>query len=111
MHDWLSLFIMICCMLLWRDGTETPSFHLPIGEMSITLDDVPSLIHLLIRGRLLNHFRIYRSDALDMILQYLRVDSIDAQREMDDTRECHARFVLLNELYKYHLTAAVEVDK
>ncbi|KAJ1433523.1 Aminotransferase-like, plant mobile domain [Sesbania bispinosa] len=31
---------------------DTCSFHLPLGEMTITLDDVSSLLHLPITGRL-----------------------------------------------------------
>ena len=31
---------------------ETNSFHMPFGEMTITLDDVSSLLHIPIRGKL-----------------------------------------------------------
>lgn len=44
-HDILSVFVEI-----WH--TETSSFHLPHGEMSITLDDAPCLLHLSITGKL-----------------------------------------------------------
>ena len=85
-------------------------FHLSIDDMSITLDDVSSLLHLPIRGRLLNYSRISRPDVHDMMVQYLVVDSCDAQKEIDDTRRWHARFSFLKELYKYHLVAVVETD-
>jgi len=38
-----------------RWHTETNSFHLPVGEMTITLDDVYNLLHLPIQGRMLDH--------------------------------------------------------
>ena len=34
---------------------ETSSFHLLVGEMTITLDDVPCLLHLPIMGSFLDH--------------------------------------------------------
>lgn len=34
---------------------ETSFFHLPIGEMTIIVDDVSHLLHLLITGRFLDH--------------------------------------------------------
>jgi len=38
-----------------RWHTETSSFHLPVGEMTITLDDVYNLLHIPIQGRMLDH--------------------------------------------------------
>lgn len=57
-----------------RRHTETSLFHLPFGEMSITLDDVSCLLHLLIRGKLLDHRRISRDEALNMMVECLGVD-------------------------------------
>ncbi|MCI58466.1 serine/threonine-protein phosphatase 7 long form-like protein, partial [Trifolium medium] len=34
---------------------ETISFHMPSGEMTVTLDDVRCLLHFPIKGRLLDH--------------------------------------------------------
>nr|ABN06110.1 IMP dehydrogenase/GMP reductase, related [Medicago truncatula] len=34
---------------------EISSFHLPVGEMTITFDDVYNLLHLPIQGRMLDH--------------------------------------------------------
>lgn len=89
---------------------ETSSFHLPIVEMFITLDDVSSMLHLPINGKLLDYSIITRLDALDMIVTYLGANTSDVQKEMDDTIGCHARFVFLEELYINHLVAPVEVD-
>ncbi|XP_058776702.1 protein MAIN-LIKE 1-like [Vicia villosa] len=36
---------------------ETSSFHLPHGEITITLDDIACLLHIPIRGTLLGHVR------------------------------------------------------
>jgi len=38
-----------------RCHTQTINFHLLVEEMSITLDDVAYLLHILIEGRMVNH--------------------------------------------------------
>lgn len=87
-HDMLATFME-------RMHKETSSFHIRIGEMSITLDDVSGIQHLPIRRRLLNHSKISRVDALDMIFTYFGADPSEAQIEIDATRGTHARFSYL----------------
>lgn len=48
--------------------SETSSFHLLISVMSITLDDMSSFLHLMIRERFLNHSKLTRSNTLDMMV-------------------------------------------
>ncbi|KAK2388928.1 protein MAIN-LIKE [Trifolium repens] len=48
---------------------ETSSFHLPVGELAITLDDVQCLLHLPIKGKFMNHQKTRRSDAADMNME------------------------------------------
>lgn len=88
-----------------RWNTETPSFHLPLGEMSITLEDVSCLLHLSIRGKLLDHGRIRKDEALKIMIEYLGVDLENAMVEFEKTRGAHARFeflkkVCINELLR-----------
>lgn len=42
-------------VFLERWHQETSSFYLPVGEMTITLDDVFCLLHLLVRDRSIDH--------------------------------------------------------
>jgi hypothetical protein len=63
-HDRLSAFAE-----RWHE--ETSSFHLPFGEMTMTLDDVSCLLHLPIDGMLLSHESISRDDAMEMMMWYL----------------------------------------
>lgn len=65
---------------------ETSYFHTSHGDISITLDNVLCLLHLMIRGRLLNHSWIKKSDALELMVNYLGVDQGEAQRDLDATR-------------------------
>ncbi|GAU47201.1 hypothetical protein TSUD_89100 [Trifolium subterraneum] len=68
--------------VLWafaeRWHPETSTFHLPIGEMGITLDDVQCLLHISIQGRFLNHVKISRPDGAQMLSTYLGIDEGDA---------------------------------
>ncbi|XP_058733767.1 protein MAIN-LIKE 1-like [Vicia villosa] len=45
---------------------ETSTFHLPHGEITITLDDVACLLHLSIRDTLLGHGRLMKEEAIEM---------------------------------------------
>ncbi|CAL5210716.1 unnamed protein product [Lathyrus oleraceus] len=66
--------------------------------MSITLDDVSCLLHL-IRGRLLDHERITKDETLEMMVDYLGADPREANEELDKTRSAHARFEYLKKIY------------
>lgn len=63
--------------------------------MSITLDDVSCLMHLPIRGKLLDHGRISKDETLEMMVDYLKVDLANVMTEMDRTIWAHARFEFL----------------
>lgn len=71
-HGLLSTFINI-----WH--SKTSSFHFMISDVYITLDDVASLLHILIRGRFLNYSGLIRYEVLDMIVQYLGAVPGDAE--------------------------------
>ncbi|GAU44901.1 hypothetical protein TSUD_137330 [Trifolium subterraneum] len=68
--------------VLWafaeRWHPETSTFHLPIGEMGITLDDVQCLLHISIQGKFLNHRKISRPDGAQMLSSFLGIDERDA---------------------------------
>jgi len=43
----------LVCAMAERWHEETNNFHLPVGEMTITLDDVACLLDIPIAGRLM----------------------------------------------------------
>ncbi|XP_058780432.1 protein MAIN-LIKE 1-like [Vicia villosa] len=90
---------------------KTSSFHLPVGELTITLRDVAYLLHLPIRGRLLNHSRIQRVGAIEGIVDYLGMDPNMADYECRATSGAHITFSNLKELYENHLVAAAEFEQ
>src|SRR3954465_3043287 len=68
-----------------RWHNETSSFHLPVGEMTITLHDVQCLLHLPIRGMLLDHSRIQRIEASEWMALYLGMEQDMADYECETT--------------------------
>lgn len=89
-----------------RWHSETSSFYIPLGEMFITLDDVSCLLHLLIRGRLLDHGRITKDEELEMMVDHLRDNSEEAKDELDRTRGAHAMFEYLMKIYETEILRA-----
>ncbi|GAU42367.1 hypothetical protein TSUD_350330 [Trifolium subterraneum] len=48
---------------------ETSDFHMPTGKMPVTLDDVSRLLHLPIKGRLLDHTSIpTKSEGMELMM-------------------------------------------
>ncbi|XP_058753780.1 protein MAIN-LIKE 1-like [Vicia villosa] len=68
---------------------ETSSFHLPHGEITITLDDVACLLHLPIKDTLLCHSRLTKAEAQEMLIAELGADPDDALEEVERTRGAH----------------------
>ena len=60
---------------------ETSSFHLPVGEMTITLDDVSSLLHILITGALHSFKQLVTSNAVALLTKLLKVTPDEATAE------------------------------
>ena len=47
---------------------ETTTFHLPFGEMTITLDDVASILHIPITGSMISFSQLLRVDDVNALL-------------------------------------------
>jgi len=79
---------------------ETSSFHLPVGEAIITLDDVAFLLHL----RIINSFHSFKTLHVDevvlMLVELLEVNGDEARAE---AVQCYGTYVRLSWLRKiYH---------
>lgn len=75
---------MVCYHHSLRDGALRHHFSYSIN-MSITQDDVSCLLHLTLKGRLLDHSMIIRDESLVMIVTNLEVDPGDYLEEIKDT--------------------------
>ncbi|KAL5165700.1 Protein MAIN-LIKE 1 [Glycine soja] len=71
---------------------ETSSFHLPVGEVTITLDYVSSLLHLPMVGDLHAFQPLHVDDAVLMLMNLLMV-SAEASRA--ETGQCRGPYVRL----------------
>ncbi|PNX63271.1 putative IMP dehydrogenase/GMP reductase, partial [Trifolium pratense] len=89
---------------------ETGTFHLPIGEMTITLDDVSSLLHIPITGKMLDHngtsctkedgahigFKELKDLYIDNLKSALKAERLKKPAEdVEFLRECTIRCYLL----------------
>ncbi|XP_058761121.1 uncharacterized protein LOC131634467 [Vicia villosa] len=88
----------------WHLGTS--SFHLPHGEITITLHIIAFLLHLPIRVTLLSHGRLTKEEVMEMLIEELGVDPTDALEEVERTRGTHMRFHSLQRIYDAELLAA-----
>ena len=79
---------------------ETSSFHLPVGEMTITLDDVSSLLHLPITGAFYMYEGIDSLTAVEKLVELLGVRASEAQVETHQCSGPHMRLSWLREVYR-----------
>ncbi|CAJ2659463.1 unnamed protein product [Trifolium pratense] len=92
---------------------ETSSFHMPSGKMTVTLDDVRYLLHLPIKGRLLDHKGIpTKTEGVDLMIKHMGSTRDEVEQEVKTTKGAHARFVYLKEIVEKHTPVVnkAEVD-
>ncbi|XP_006580702.1 protein MAIN-LIKE 1-like [Glycine max] len=78
---------------------ETSTFHLPVGELTITLDDVASLLHLPITGELHTFEPLVTLDAIGLLTELLEVSHEEATFETRQAGGPHVRLGWLRDLY------------
>ncbi|KAH1254847.1 Protein MAIN-LIKE 1 [Glycine max] len=71
---------------------ETSSFHLPVGKVTITLDDITSLLNLPVIGDLHAFQPVHVDDVVQMLVELLMVTVEAATAE---TAQCRGPYVLL----------------
>ena len=72
---------------------ETSSFHLLVGEVTITLDDVVSLLHLPVTGTFHNFETLHANESVLMLVELLEVSGDEARVEIV---QCHGAYVWLS---------------
>jgi hypothetical protein len=94
-----------------RWHTETSSFHLPMKEMTITLDDVYNLLHIPIHGHMLDHDEAMNRDrTIDLMTRLLGMSDVDARAEVRTESAGHISYPTLKRLYEAHLTEARRLE-
>jgi hypothetical protein len=89
---------------------ETSSFHLPVGELAITLDDVQCLLHLPIKGKFLNFEKMDKKEAVDMVSAYLGIAKPTVGGEFGKTGGKNLRFNFLQQVYVELLEKCLEME-
>jgi len=79
---------------------ETSSFHLPVGELTITLDDVSSLLHLPMVGDLHAFQPLHVDDAVQMLVDLLMVFAESVRAETAQCREPYVRLQWVCDIYE-----------
>ncbi|XP_050875405.1 protein MAIN-LIKE 1 [Lathyrus oleraceus] len=85
---------------------ETSSFHMPFGEMSITLDDVACLLHLPIRGIFWSPQDVTEELAVELAVDYLGVSQGQAQSHVRSCRGSYYKLEWLYDIFVHHRAAS-----
>ncbi|KAH1203133.1 Protein MAIN-LIKE 2 [Glycine max] len=83
---------LIACSLDTGDR-RLINFHLPVGEVTITLDDIVSLLHLPVVGAFHSFELLHVDDAVEMLVELLEVSVAEARAKMI---QCHGSYVRLS---------------
>ena len=79
---------------------DANSFHLLIGEMTITLDDVSSILHIPIVGQFPTYEALSYNEAKDLLIELLGVSESKANEELKESRGPQVRMSWLREVYE-----------
>lgn len=88
------------CAMIERWHEETSIFHLPVGEMTIPLDDVACLLGIPITRRLLPDREFTREEGLEMMQMDLLFTEEAAAKEMTKQGAAHVSFGVLKRCYE-----------
>jgi hypothetical protein len=83
-----------------RRHGETFSFHMPAGEITVTLDVVSYLLHLSNKSRLLDQGALTRAEGEALMVELLGFDPVDAARRCMSPKWAHARTTYLHAHFK-----------
>ncbi|KAH1228156.1 Protein MAIN-LIKE 1 [Glycine max] len=83
-----------------RWHSETSTFHLPVGELTITLDDVSSILHLPITGALHSFHALSTEEARFLLTELLEVSAEEARAEIALTRGAYVRLGWVRDIYE-----------
>ncbi|XP_028208299.1 uncharacterized protein LOC114391493 [Glycine soja] len=94
--------------LVERWHRETSSFHLPVGELTITLDDISSLLHLPVVGNLHAFQPLHVDDAVQMLVDLLMVSAESVRAEIAQCRGPYVRLQWVCDIYERRCQAVAD---
>ncbi|KAL5149725.1 Protein MAIN-LIKE 2 [Glycine soja] len=84
---------------------ETSTFHLLVGELTITLDDVSSLLHLPISGAFHSFEAISVDETVFLLMELLEVSGEEARAESIRARRAYVHLSWVQEIYEMRCQA------
>nr|ABN09180.1 IMP dehydrogenase/GMP reductase, putative [Medicago truncatula] len=86
---------------------ETSTFHMLLGEMIVTLDDVACLTHLQIEGRMLSHGnKMPKHEGATLLMRHLGVSRQEADKICEQEYGGYVSYPRLRDLYTRYLGRA-----
>ncbi|XP_028181278.1 protein MAIN-LIKE 1-like [Glycine soja] len=101
----LTLFADHVAHVIWSGQRETDTFHLPVGELMITLDDVSSLLHLPISDAFHSFHALYVDKAIFLLIELLEVSAEEARAETTRSRGAYVRLGWVRDIYEMRCQA------
>ena len=84
---------------------ETNTFHLLVGELTITLDDVSSLLHLPISGAFHNFHALSVDEVIFLLIELLEVSAEEARAKTTRSRGTYVRLEWVQDIYEMRCQA------
>jgi len=82
---------------------ETSNFHLPVGEMTITLDDVACLLGIPVIGRLIQEDDLDQDHGVDLMMTHLLFSVEEVVQQVSDNSSAYVTYTALKERYEHLL--------
>jgi len=79
---------------------KTSSFHFPVREVTITLDDVASLLCLPIVGAFHSFEQLHVDDVVDVLVELLEFSTAKAKAETIQCHDSYVRLLWLQDVYQ-----------
>jgi len=90
----------LVCALAERWHAETNNFHLPVREMTVTLDDVACLLDIPIVGRLIEADDLDHDQGVELLKNHLLFTVEDAVEQVSNNFGAHVTITALKERYE-----------
>ncbi|KAJ1390986.1 Aminotransferase-like, plant mobile domain [Sesbania bispinosa] len=97
-HSFVDRSLLSTFVERWHK--DTSSFHLPVGEMTITLDDVNNLLHIPVHGRFFFLPSLGKDEAKELLVTLLGVSYSDTHEEIEYTPGPSVRLSWLRSVYE-----------
>jgi len=93
----------LVCAMVERWHQETNNFHLPVGEMTITLDDVTCLLGIHVVGRIIQEDDLDHDHGVELMVNHLLFPVEETVEQVSNNSGAFATYTTLKERYEHML--------